>query len=223
MITKQTTSSLRARQALLKVLGVDLAGLKVRDRATMEALSEEVLALRDEVDALQEALARAESLADIDGLCPVFNRRAFEREIRREIALAGRFRTRLSLIFLDLDNFKQVNDAYGHGAGDNVLVKVAELLSRNTRETDVVGRLGGDEFGVVLTHASLADAEAKAKQLEDVIDSYVMSPPEGEDGPEIILGASCGVVEWRAGQDANMLISNADKEMFSRKARRKRA
>ncbi len=221
MMTKQTSPRLRARQALLKVLGVDLAQLKIRDRAAMEALSEEVLALHDEVDDLQDALAAAESLADIDALCPVFNRRAFEREVRREIALAGRFRTCLSLIFIDLDNFKRVNDVYGHAAGDDVLVTISEILARNTRETDVVGRLGGDEFGIVLAHAARADSELKAEQLEKIIDGFVMKPPDGEEGPDLILGASCGVVEWRPGQNAGMLIASADQEMFARKACRK--
>lgn len=222
MVTKQTFSSLRARQALLKVLGVDFPRLKIRDRAAMEALSEEVLSLREEVDGLEDALSAAESLADIDALCPIFNRRAFEREVRREIALAGRFTTRLSLIFIDLDNFKQVNDVYGHAAGDDVLVRISEILARNTRETDVVGRLGGDEFGIVLAHAARADSELKAAQLEEIIDGFVVGGPEGTDGPDIILGASCGVVEWRSGQDASMLIASADQEMFAQKARRKR-
>ena len=91
------------RLALLNVLGVDLPALDFRTRAAIEALCDEVLVLREDADELREALDEAASLADNDALCPVFNRRAFEREIRREIALSARFRTPLSVIYIDLD------------------------------------------------------------------------------------------------------------------------
>ena len=152
-------------RALLDALGLDLTQLDRRTRAAVEALSEEVMALRDESAMLRAALAESELLADNDALLPIFNRRAFEREVRREIALSGRFQTPLSLIFIDLDNFKLVNDIYGHAAGDSVLLKVAEILAQRTRETDIVCRLGGDEFGVVLAHASFEDSRRKAAQL----------------------------------------------------------
>ncbi|HAQ77712.1 MAG TPA: hypothetical protein DCR96_14605, partial [Hyphomonas sp.] len=101
------------RLALLNVLGVDLSALDFRARAAIEALCDEVLVLREDADELRDALDEAVSLADNDALCPVFNRRAFKREIRREIALAARFRTPLSMIYIDLDHFKQVNDVFG--------------------------------------------------------------------------------------------------------------
>ena len=88
------------RLALLNVLGVDLSALDFRARAAIEALCDEVLVLREDADELRDALDEAVSLADNDALCPVFNRRAFEREIRREIALAARFRTPLSMIYI---------------------------------------------------------------------------------------------------------------------------
>ncbi|HBL93873.1 MAG TPA: GGDEF domain-containing protein, partial [Hyphomonas sp.] len=153
------------RLALLNVLGVDLSALDFRARAAIEALCDEVLVLREDADELRDALDEAVSLADNDALCPVFNRRAFKREIRREIALAARFRTPLSMIYIDLDHFKQVNDVFGHAAGDEVLIRIAELLLRHTRETDIVGRLGGDEFGIVLAQANVDDSRLKAEQL----------------------------------------------------------
>jgi PleD family two-component response regulator len=86
------------KRALLDALGVDLSRLDLRARAAIEALAEEVIALREEADKLRASLADAALLADNDALCPVFNRRAFEREVRREIALSGRFQTPLTLI-----------------------------------------------------------------------------------------------------------------------------
>lgn len=209
------------RRALLDVLGVDLRRLSAKERAAFEALCEEVLALRSEAVDLGNALAEAELLADNDALCPIFNRRAFEREVRREIALAGRFRTPLSLIFIDLDNFKRVNDVFGHSAGDDVLLRISSILLQNTRETDIVGRLGGDEFGVVLSQASLSDSQRKAEQLAGLIDGLLVRDESDPAGDAVRVGASCGVVEWQGGQDAGQLIAYADQAMFAEKARRK--
>jgi diguanylate cyclase (GGDEF)-like protein len=210
-------------RALLDALGIDLSQLDRRTRAAIEALSEEVLALRDEAATLKAALADAELLADNDALLPIFNRRAFEREVRREIALSGRFQTPLSLIFIDLDNFKQVNDIYGHAAGDSVLAKVADILQDRTRETDIVGRLGGDEFGVVLAHATYEDTLRKAAQLAAAIDTLEVRDEADPAAPNVRIGASCGVVEWRNGQSAAALIAQADQAMFLDKSRRKAA
>lgn len=210
-------------RALLDALGLDLSQLDRRTRAAIEALSEEVLALREDSAALKTALADAELLADNDALLPIFNRRAFEREVRREIALSGRFQTPLSLIFIDLDNFKLVNDIYGHAAGDSVLLKVADILQDRTRETDIVGRLGGDEFGVVLAHATYDDTQRKAAQLAAAIDALEVRDEANPDTQAVRIGASCGVVEWRTGQTAAALIAQADQAMFVDKSRRKAA
>jgi diguanylate cyclase (GGDEF)-like protein len=209
------------QRALIEALGLDLARLDRRTRAALEALSEEVLALRDEAAGLRAALNEAELLADNDPLLPVFNRRAFEREVRREIALSGRFQTPLSLIFIDLDNFKLVNDIYGHSAGDSVLLKVADMLIERTRETDIVGRLGGDEFGIVLAHATFEDSQRKAAQIASAIDALEVRDGTSPATPVVRIGASCGVVEWRTGQSAAALIARADQAMFLEKSRRK--
>jgi diguanylate cyclase (GGDEF)-like protein len=207
--------------ALLDAIGIDLTRLDRRTRAAIEALSEEVLALRDEAAGLRASLSDAELLADNDTLCPVFNRRAFEREVRREIALSGRFQTPLSLIFIDLDNFKLVNDIYGHAAGDSVLLKVSDILLERTRETDIVGRHGGDEFGVVLAHATFEDSQRKAVQFAAAIDALEVRDEASPVTPVVRIGASCGVVEWRPGQSAAALIARADQAMFLEKSRRK--
>lgn len=211
------------RRALLDALGLDLTQLDRRTRAAIEALSEEVLSLREDADELRAALADAELLADNDALVPIFNRRAFEREVRREIALSGRFQTPLSLIFIDLDNFKLVNDTYGHAAGDGVLLTVAEILKSRTRETDIVGRLGGDEFGVVLAHASFEDSQRKSAQLAEAIDALEVRDDAAPGSPIVRIGGSCGVVEWRTAQTAAALIARADQAMFLEKSRRKAA
>ncbi|MCA8901978.1 MAG: GGDEF domain-containing protein [Hyphomonas sp.] len=209
------------RRALVEILGVNLAGMDRHTRAAIEALCDEVIALREELGEVRSALSEAELLADNDALCPLFNRRAFEREVRREIALATRFRTPLCLIFVDLDNFKPVNDVFGHATGDAVLIRVSEILKGITRETDIVGRLGGDEFGMVLSQATLDDSNKKAAQVTERIDDLVVRSPDNPD-EELIIGASCGVVAWQPGEDAEHLIARADQAMFAQKSRRKR-
>ncbi len=211
----------RDRRALLEALGVDIKALSPDLLAVMETLSEEILCLGGQMDDLELKLSEARRLADHDTLCPVFNRRAFEREVRREIALAERFGSPLCLIYIDLDNFKQVNDLYGHAAGDDVLVQISHILIETTRDTDIVGRLGGDEFGIILAHATRAASQEKARELADLIDAVIVCGPAGDDTQHITIGASCGVVEWQDSDDDTQLIARADKAMFAEKARRR--
>lgn len=216
-------SRCRARRDLLSAIGLDPGSLPVRERAAIEALAGEVLSLREDRARLQQALEEAGRLADRDALCPIFNRRAFERELAREISLAERYGTPLCMIFIDLDRFKLINDRFGHATGDSVITHVAETLVENLRQSDIVGRLGGDEFGIALTHAELSDAKAKAARLESLIGSIVVRDAENEAIESVHLGASCGVAEWRRGRDAAGLIAEADETMFRRKNEKKRA
>ena len=215
------TGSKRSSDALIEMLGLDLAVMGKRAAAAIRALSDEVVVLQEEVEQLRDQLASAESEADMDTLVPVFNRRAFERELNREIAVGGRYGTPLSLVFIDLDRFKLVNDRFGHPAGDAALIKVGEILNTHTRETDLVGRLGGDEFGVVLTHAEVADCQNKARDLAAKIAALVVRDSQDESLPPVQIGASYGVSEWASGISASELIAEADQAMFAMKAARR--
>src|SRR5512147_129086 len=117
---------------------VSAAGLRAVERLAAE---------RDE---LARKLAAAEQLADRDTLTPALNRRAFLRELHRTMSEVERYKTPAAVLYIDLDGFKALNDSYGHAAGDAVLSQVARLLIESVRESDVVGRLGGDEFGIIL-------------------------------------------------------------------------
>ena len=209
-----------ARRQLLDALGVDPANLPVRERAALEALAEEVLDLRNELIEKDDELVQARALADSDVLCPVFNRRAFVRELTPEIALARRHGFALCMIYMDLDLFKLVNDKFGHSEGDRILKKAAALLTDNVRQSDIVGRLGGDEFGAILPYAALKDARTKALELESLLDGLKASGTE--DGKEPIkVGGSCGTVEWNGDETAAQMIARADASMFRAKAVRR--
>ena len=212
-----------ARLQLIRAIGVDVKRLPLDVRAAFEAMAGEVIALRTEQAALKQQLETSELLADRDALCPVFNRRAFERELGREIALAERYGTPLSLIFIDLDRFKLVNDRFGHATGDKVLQHVTQTLLDNVRQTDIVGRLGGDEFGIALTHAEEDHGFAKAKSLEAVLSNFTVRDGSDDKLAPVPLGASCGTVEWHRGLTAAALIAQADETMFRSKNEKKRS
>ncbi len=176
-------------------------------------MAEEAIELRAEQSRLRAALAAAEGLADTDQLTGLFNRRAFDRELGREIAAAARHGTALCMVYIDLDGFKPINDRFGHAMGDDALRRVALVLRETTRASDVAGRLGGDEFGVLLPRADLAAAERKARLITRRISEISMGAGE----VRAPLSASAGAAEWRVGLDPAALVEAADRAMYARK------
>jgi diguanylate cyclase (GGDEF)-like protein len=169
--------------------------------------------LRAENETLRAEVGRLTSLADYDPLTPVLNRRAFVRELQRAMAFARRYGLPSALLFLDMDGFKGVNDRFGHLAGDAALKRVAELLSANVRESDMVGRMGGDEFAVLLQQADLDAARAKAISLAELIDA----DPFEVEGQRVQLGGSFGVRAFDNQDTAEQWLAEADAAMFVRK------
>jgi diguanylate cyclase (GGDEF)-like protein len=188
-------------------------------RNAVQTLLTEVDDLRGEVAWLKARLAEAEGLADRDALTPLLNRRAFLRELSRIRTFAQRYGGPASLVFFDLDGFKSVNDRFGHAAGDRALQAVAERLVSNVRESDVVGRMGGDEFGVILVQADQAAAEAKAAALAEAIEREPMQFGDWS-AP---LHVSYGVSQIEAALEPDALVARADAAMFQHKRRRSAA
>jgi diguanylate cyclase (GGDEF)-like protein len=172
--------------------------------------------LEAELAATRARLAEVELLADYDALAPVLNRRAFLRELQRTAAYCERYGADAVLIFLDLDGFKAVNDTFGHAAGDETLRAVASVLSQNIRESDVLGRLGGDEFGVILAQVGKEKGAVKAAALARAIAEANIVV----DGRRIVLGASFGVRAFEKGITAPEMMAQADAAMFVHKGRR---
>jgi diguanylate cyclase (GGDEF)-like protein len=189
------------------------AELTPRVRAMMASLNGEVEMLRRDLQTARVRLEEAERAADQDQLLPVLNRRAFLRELTRHIGLAARYGTPASLVYFDLDGFKRINDTYGHACGDAVLSHFAEVLHANVRDSDVVGRLGGDEFGVILAHASEAHAKYKAGVLMDALTSQ----PAQWNGERLAVGFSFGTFALGAGECAESSIARADEAMYAQK------
>ncbi|WP_303718280.1 GGDEF domain-containing protein [Brevundimonas naejangsanensis] len=182
-------------------------------------LQAEIARLRAEVAALTERAERAEALADHDVLTPALNRRGFMTVLARNLAYCRRHGVEAALLYLDLDGFKGVNDGLGHAAGDAALIAVAELLLANVRESDAVGRMGGDEFTVVLMNAGAEEGREKARRLSEALnrDGFVW------EGQHLPLGGSFGVRAFAGQADAEAWLAEADAAMWLRKKARPEA
>jgi len=199
--------------ASASVLGIPEEEFTPRVRDAIMTLMGEVDSLRRELQKTRERLGEVERTADQDQLLPLLNRRAFVRELTRYIAFADRYGTPATLLYFDLDGFKQVNDTYGHAAGDAVLAHFAATLVKQTRESDVVGRLGGDEFGVLLAHARVEQGLKKA----DVLAEKLQSEPTMWNGTAIPIRFSHGAFELKPGDTADLAMARADQAMYVQK------
>jgi diguanylate cyclase (GGDEF)-like protein len=190
-------------------------GLRRRDVSAAGLAALERLAA--ERDDLKVRLAAAEELADRDALAPVFNRRAFLRELHRTMSEVERYKTPAAVLYIDLDGFKALNDEYGHAAGDAVLRHVGLLLGDSVRESDVVGRLGGDEFGLILNRANADEARAKGQALSDKINSSAIL----HAGVAHRIRASVGVHPIAIVEDPETALARADEAMYADKHARR--
>lgn len=173
-------------------------------------LMQEVDTLRRSVETANKRLTEAEKLADQDPLLPIYNRRAFVRELTRAQASAERYRAEASLVYIDLDNFKAVNDNHGHRAGDQVLLELSKRLAESVRETDIVGRLGGDEFGLILSQTNLDAAAFLATRLA----RDLKENPISWEGISLEVGLSYGIVAIEPGRDVQDTMELADGKMY---------
>jgi diguanylate cyclase (GGDEF)-like protein len=173
--------------------------------------------LKRELAVARARIGELEARADIDPLLDILNRRGFERELARSLAHVKRYGTQAVLMFIDLDGFKAVNDRYGHGAGDALLKAVARELGARVRASDVVGRLGGDEFGVVIWRADEAQAAAKAREIEALIARISIL----HGNAQIQVGASVGIAPLLADATPIQTIAAADRAMYGRKEERR--
>src|SRR4051794_21100305 len=162
-----------------------------------------VLALLAAHAALVVERTELERSARTDALTALPNRRAFEDELRREMARATRLRVPLTVALIDLDGFKELNDTAGHAAGDAALRAAADAWSGGLRSMDVLARYGGDEFAVLLPSCTLPEAQ-------EVLDRMRASTPLG-------LGCSIGVTSWRETEPTDELIGRADTALYASK------
>ena len=135
------------------------------------------------------------------------------REMSRYIAFTGRYNTPASLIYFDLNYLKKTNDELGHAAGDAVLAHFADVLQAHVRDTDCVGRLGGDEFGVLLSHANQEQALKKADALAEAL----KASPTLWNGHAIPVSFAYGAFELQSGDNPDLAMARADQAMYAQK------
>lgn len=186
-------------------------------RSTSMQLAAEVERLLAELERSRARIADLEAKVDIDPMTDLLNRRGFERELKRSMAYVKRYGVSAALIFLDLDGFKPVNDRHGHAAGDAMLKAVAAAIVAEVRASDIVARIGGDEFAVLLWNVNSASAVAKAAALERA----VYATPVRWDASTLVVGASAGVALAGALDTPGELLARADAAMYARKHARK--
>ena len=176
---------------------------------------------RKEVE-LKAVLAQTHEIRYIDTLTYLPNRRKIIGDLQNEIQRSNRYRTPLSISILDIDHFKQVNDTYGHTAGDEVLRTLANELCQGTRDPDMVGRLGGEEFLIILPNTVLASASGQAERLCQRVRGLLIPTeernPKLAEGQAVSITVSIGVAEYQIGlENWEGFLKRADAAMYQAK------
>jgi two-component system cell cycle response regulator len=190
------------------------AELRARISVALRA-KEAQLELRRRNQQLESKLQHVQALATTDALTGLFNRRRFGEALDHECAVTKRYKSPLTLLMLDLDHFKLINDTHGHDAGDEVLRVVAELLRQSLREVDLPARIGGDELAILLPQTPKQRAETVAERIRTAVEGALVEVR----GQRIVVTASVGIADdsdVEAG-DADALMRAADRALYQAK------
>ncbi len=203
----------RDTAGLSAIPGISEPGVTPELRHAVAGLAAERDRLREELAKARTRIASLERLADEDSLTPVANRRAFVRQLTRMIAFTHRYGVPASVVYFDVNNMKQINDSHGHPAGDAALRHIATVLRDNIRSSDIAGRLGGDEFGVILAQTDEEQAHQKAAALAEAI----AERPLRWNDFTIPVTAAYGVHAFSGSDDPQQAIEAADRAMYQQK------
>lgn len=162
---------------------------------------------------LRARITELERLVSTDSLTPLFNRRHFMEELDRWCWRAHRYGGSFGLLYCDVDRLKAVNDVQGHSIGDNVLVGVAQALLSAVRKSDIVARIGGDEFAVLLDTISAGQLEEKTQSVRALLDEIAIST----SGPTLTVSISVGSSLIESGSRASDVLNAADQAMYAHK------
>lgn len=211
----QLRADRRARLYLNRIEVENLQAAAERAQREAESQREKAARLESENQALADRAQELGRHALQDPLTGLANRRHFDAELPRLLQAVAPHGRAVSLAAIDLDHFKQVNDVHGHAVGDAVLRALGQLLAARTRSTDLVARLGGEEFIVVLADAPLAQAAALCERLRRAVEAHDWSAI----APGLRVTVSLGVVEARSGVAQAALLEQADQLLYAAKRR----
>ncbi len=226
-ITRRIENDVADYRRFLETANQDFLHLPQAD-ALDEAVLDAVRRLVAANQMLQERLAGAEtqlaeqakrieeqwSQAHSDPLTGLANRRAFDGELTRQFAAWRRTRRPFSVVLLDLDHFKQINDRFGHLVGDEALIRVARILQRTVRETDLPARIGGEEFAVLCPHADLEDVARTVERIRRAVSEISV----GKNAEWVRVSVSCGFASVTDDEPPETLIRRADEALYAAKA-----
>jgi diguanylate cyclase (GGDEF)-like protein len=187
---------------------------RVVHSADYAAMVEEIARLRGQVSRLESRCEELDRAAHYDPLVPVANRRGLVRHLEQLIARHERYDVPAALLFVDVDGLKSLNDAFGHSAGDAALIYIAQMMVGMIRQTDLVARCGGDEFAILLDHATEAAAMETANRLVDAIAGCDFS----HHGRMLPLSVAVGFTAIERGDTAETVLHRADQAMYRDKA-----
>lgn len=187
--------------------------LERNDQISTEDTADRMTFLARENLRLQARIAELERLAAQDTLTPLFNRRYLMQELDRWCWRAHRYGGTFGLLYLDVDRLKSVNDTHGHAAGDAVLCGIAEALGGATRKSDVIARMGGDEFAVLLDSICAEKLQKKAASLRRLLTAL----PVQMAGPALKIDVSVGHCLIESGSRASAVLIEADRAMYADK------
>jgi diguanylate cyclase len=221
----QSATDLRSLQSLvnrrLEAVGQSVHDYRTRTEARVqeqtlqsEQMITRVFVLERETRELQDALNAERMLARVDALTNIPNRRAFDERLAQEIARRALTQGAVTLMLWDLDNFKTINDSYGHRIGDRVLKHVAGCLAKGVRQTDFVARIGGEEFGIVLIGQALESAQRHANDLRAAVEGLRFH----FRGEPVRITVSCGITELTEGDNAQSAFDRADAALYRAKS-----
>jgi two-component system cell cycle response regulator len=189
----------------------------MRENESLRQELESALAeVRDKNAQLESSLLRVEELAATDPLTGLYNRRHFSRVLDQLFAEAQRYNKDLSCVMIDMDGFKQLNDTYGHQFGDQLLMTAGKVISANMRRMDVAARYGGDEFVLLLPHASASEATHAAQRIREEFrqaSAALMNRPEG-----VTMSIGIGSLHEHRPDGADQLVAKADAALYNAKA-----
>lgn len=186
----------------------------VIDLSDPDTLLAEVRRLRAEIAQLQERVELLDRLAYQDVLIDLPNRRGFMRQLESAIDRVSRYDDSAAMLFVDIDGLKMINDTFGHQAGDEALIQVADMLSQGVRKSDTVARLGGDEFGILLERVNEHGALETAERLASMIASCEFC----FQGTCLPLSVAIGIAVIESKDQPEAVMARADLAMYRQKA-----
>lgn len=189
------------------------------DDLTQEAQSH-ISSLAVENAQLKKQIEKLARIAVEDELTGLLNRRGFSRSLDSAVSFAHRYSAPACLLFIDLNEFKPINDTYGHQAGDFILKAVGDRLKGQVRQSDIVARLGGDEFAILLWHVNRETAQDRACKIMDAICNSFVNISKQVD---VHIKASAGVTILEENDTAETFLERADQAMYKAKRRFKQA